>query len=186
MNNRNKPMKRIKLNLKKTFDREAGILVSSYKTLITKRRGVRQDDAPDNKPSTIETKGRNHWLKDTSETKNNVFKKRTGKLFMEVFSSTAKHSGKRTYMGVKGGRFGRKKGVRRPRTEQRIIQSKSKPTYSQLMEWHNQEGYSGIFGGMWPVGSKAPERIGKEIRKQAFKQAIDQIGRTITLKMGSK
>lgn len=179
-----KSFKPIKLNLLKTFKKESLTLVRSYKTLLTKKRGVRQDDAPANALATIQNKGRDHWLKDTDETYNNVFKRRVGPMMFEVYSSESKHSGKRTYYGVKGGHRGKKRGIRRPRDEKRIIQSKSKPKYSQIMEWHNQAGYSGIFGGMWPVGSKAPERIGKEIIRQARQQAIKQIGRTIKLNMG--
>ena len=184
MANQTKPNKRITLNLKKVFDRESMILIRSYKTLLTRKRGVRQDDAPANALSTILNKGKDHWLVDTSETKTNVFKRRTSSLSMEVYSSESKHSGTRTYYGVKGGHKGKKRGVRRPREEKRIVKSKSRPKYSEIMQWHNQKNYSGIFGGKWPVGSKAPERIGAEILRQAKKQAIQQIDRTIKLRFG--
>ena len=185
MSNPKKAHKPIKLNLTKTFNKESRLLVKSYKTLLTKKQGVRIDSAPANALSTIQAKGRDHWLKDTDETYNNVFKRRVGPMMFEVYSSETKHSGQKTYMGVKGGHKGKKRGVRRPRDQKRIVQSKSKPKYSQIMGWHNQAGYSGIFGGKWPVGSKAPERIGKEIVRQAKKQVFAQIGRTIKLRLGN-
>lgn len=181
-----KAHKPLKLNLIKLFNKESKTLIKTYKTLLTKKQGVKIDKAPSNKLSTIQRKGRDHWLKDTNETYNNVFKRSVGRVSFIVFSSDSNHSGKRTYMGVKGGHVGKRRGVRRPRDQKRIVQSKQRPSYSQIMDWHNQEGYSGIFGGMWPVGSKAPQRINKEIKRQSKKHFHAQISRTIYLKMGGK
>ena len=51
----------------------------------------------------------------------------------------------------------------------RRIHPNSTVTYEQLFDFHNQKGYSGIFGTMFPHNSKIPERLADEIDKQIEK-----------------
>ncbi len=157
-----------------------------YKTLITKKRGVRQDDAPSNAASTIAAKGKDHWMINTGETKRRGFKSISRPNSLTVFAPGQRHSGKRVYMGVPGGHKGQKAGVRRPRTERRIVKYNTKrppPTYRQLFRWHNQEGYSGVYGQL-PVNSRFNTRFSKEVIKQFKTKAPGILSRRIKVKIG--
>ena len=172
--------KQLSINLQPILEKEAKTLISSYRRLLTKKQGIQIDTAPRNAPSTIGIKGKDHWLVDTGETRRKGFKYRATKDTMLVFASGERHSGRRTYYGVPGGHKGKKRGVRRARTQKRIVRAKNPPTYRQIFSWHNKglskggSMYSGIFQ-KWPVGSKAIERIGNETLKQIRQSVIDRL-----------
>ena len=183
-------MAQIKLNLQPFFHKEARLLRGQYRRLLTLKKGIRNDTAPRNKPSTILSKGADHWLINTGETRDKGIgfsRTRTG---MSVYAKYAKHSGNRVYMGVKGGHKGQKRGVHRPRDQRRIVNSSAQatpPSYTDLFIWHNKGGdrtamynrterYSGIFQ-KWPVGSKFPDRLANAVRGQIKEHIIKEISR---------
>lgn len=178
--------KRINLNLKKFFNREGRLLRGQYKRLLTIKRGRANDDAPNNELSTVIRKGKDHWLVDTGETKDKGIGLTASRNSLRIYAKDSKHSGDRTYMGVKGGHKGRKKGVIRKKNEKRTVNYGKGPKYSELYKWHNMGGdpsakfnhterYSGIFV-RWPIGSKFPKRMGAEVKRQLRKQITTAIG----------
>jgi len=139
-----------KLKLKPFFSKEGKNTIRQYQRLITIGRGVRNDDAPHNKPSTVKKKGKDAWLQNTGETKRSGFKMRATDNRLIVFASGDKHSSGRA-------------------------------TYRQIFEWHNQKGYSGVFGQL-PVDSKMPERFGKEVQRQFDKHLKKTLPKKIRIK----
>ena len=178
--------KRISLNLKRFFNREGNLLRGQFKRLLTVKRGRMNDDAPNNKLSTTLAKGKDHWLINTGETRDNGIGVKAGRHKLLIHAKQGKHSGDRVYMGVKGGHKGKRRGVIRAKSEKRTVNYGSGPKYSELYQWHNKGGdptakhnpverYSGIFV-KWPIGSKFPTRFGKEVKRQLRKQVINAIG----------
>lgn len=175
----------IKLDFTEFFLGEAKKLISSYRRLLTQKKGVRQDTAPSNSRSTAARKGKDHWMMDTQDLYKNGFKSTASSDRMVVYASDDKHSGRSTYMGVPGGHKGQKPYVRRARTERRTHQQSNAakiPTYEQLFLWHNQKNYSGIFGH-FPAGSKFPSRFKKELNNQMEPQVKKQYTRHIKMKV---
>ncbi len=163
--------KQLSINLQPILEKEAKKLIASYRNLLTKKQGIEIDAAPSNAPSTKQRKDKDHWLIDTGETYRKGFKYRATKNTLLVFASGERHSGRRTYVGVPGGHKGKKRGVRRARTQKRIVRAKNPPTYRQIFSWHNKglsKGgvmYSGIFQ-KWPKRSDAIKRVGEEALRQ--------------------
>lgn len=171
----------LSVNLKVFFDKEAKTIIASYKSLLTKKQGVSLDPAPKNAPATIRKKGKDHWLVDTGETRREGFAFITQPTRMVIYASGKKHSGRYTQMLVpEGGK--KKRGQWQIPTRKVIRQGKSKPTYRQIFRWHNQKGYSGIFGKL-PVGSGFPKRfvaeVVKQLRPQIAEQTLKRIRRTL-------
>jgi len=142
----------LKLKLKAFFDKEAKTLIRSYKRLISVRRGVSNDNAPSNMPSTRRGKGgRDHWLLNTGELKQQGFEFKTTNNRMMVFAAGKRHSPPRVGK--------RRTGSKAP----------SQPTYRQLFRWHGRgrkgNTYSGIFGRL-PYNSRFPERFTNECIEQ--------------------
>jgi len=157
-------------------------IIASYRRLLTIKEGVSGDKAPSNAPSVVARKGKDHWMKDTGELYNNGFESKHDKQTLQIFASKKPHSGRYTYKGVPGGHKGQSPYVRRARTETRIKQSKGPhPTYEQIFMWHNQRGYSGIFGKL-AKNSKFPRAFTKE----AFRQCKDQLPKNIRIKIEGK
>jgi hypothetical protein len=178
-------MSGVKLDFTAFFTKEAKTLISSYRRLLTQKKGVRMDPAPGNAPSVIARKGKDHWLMDTKDLYRNGFKSTASDYRLLVYASTDKHSGRSTYMGVPGGHVGQKPGVRRKRSETRTHQRRNVakiPTYEQLFLWHNQKGYSGVFG-QFPAGSTFPTRFQSELTRQMTPQIQKTLNRRITLKV---
>lgn len=172
-----------KFNFVPFFQKEAKNLVSQYRSLLTRRKGVSLDAAPPNKPSTVEIKGKDHWLVDTGESRAKGILEKHGNGGFEIYASPSRHSGKRTYFGVPGGHKGQRPGVHRAHTEKRIIQAKNPPTYEQIFSWHNQDRYSGIFSKL-PVGSQMPQRFKREYMKQLRPQVEEAFSRDIEVSIG--
>ncbi|MDD5220151.1 MAG: hypothetical protein PHV11_06275 [Candidatus Bipolaricaulis sp.] len=158
----------MKLDLTAFFQREARTIISRYKSLITQKRGVAMDDAPHNKPSTVKRKRKDHWMVDTGELNRSGFDFRVRPTELLIFASGKRHSGKRSYMTKAG---------------KRISYSNSHPTYRQLFKWHNQKGYSGVFGKL-PTGSQFPKRLVTEIVAQLRPQMVTQLSRKIRIQVG--
>ena len=166
--------KKIKVNLKTFFSREARKNIigtpttgyPTYKSLLQTKRGIKLDNAPENKPSVIKNKGKDHWLVNTGETmkKGILFRARSKDLL--VYASPKKHSGKTTYF-TKAGIKTRK--------------SKNPPSYEQIFNWNNKRGYSGIFQSL-PLGSGFPKRLVKEVGKQLLPQISKGIRKSYRIK----
>jgi hypothetical protein len=178
---------KIQLKLKPFFKRESILLRGQYRRLLTLKKGIRNDTAPSNELSTILSKGADHWLINTGETREKGIGYKAFRSGMKVYAMKNRHSGNRVYMGVKGGHKGRKRGVHRPRDEKRIVNYGKGPPYHDLYTWHNKGGdptamyngterYSGIFQ-KWPVGSKFPDRLGMAVRKEVKKHLKKEIRR---------
>ena len=90
---------RWKLDLRNFFSNEARRnLIPAQKRLIETKRGVALDSAPDNAPATVKRKGGlNHWLKDTGETKRNVFQFEAGRTKLTLYASESHHKKWPTY-----------------------------------------------------------------------------------------
>ena len=87
--------------VKTFFTKEGKNLIRQYQRLITIGRGVKNDDAPHNKPSTVKKKGKDAWLQNTGETKKSGFKMRATDNRLLVFASGDRHSGGRaTYREI--------------------------------------------------------------------------------------
>ncbi len=126
-----------KLKLKPFFTKEGKNLIRQYQRLITIGRGITNDSAPHNKPSTIKKKGKDAWLQNTGDTKRSGFKMRATDNRLIVFASGQKHSsGRATYRQI-----------------------------FEFPRVGNKTTYSGVFGQL-PVDSKMPERFGKEVHRQ--------------------
>ena len=72
--------------------------------------------------------------------------------------------------------------MRRKGTEKRTHQRRNLgkvPTYEQIFMWHNQQGYSGIFG-KFPAGSKFVSRFQVELKSQA--ENIDFVLHVVTFR----
>jgi hypothetical protein len=176
---------RIKLDFTKFFQDEAKKLIASYRRLLTQKKGIRMDAAPHNADSTVERKGKDHWMIDTRDLYKNGFKSSASKDRMIVQASDEKHSGRYTYMGVPGGHKGQRPYVRRAKTQKRTYQKRNIakiPTYKQLFLWHNKKGYSGIFG-QFPAGSRFPSRFKKELNRQLDPQFKNEFSKRIKTKV---
>lgn len=161
---------KIKVRLRPFFEREAKTLTREYKKLITTRKGVSLDKAPNNAAATIKQKGFNHWLVNTGETKNKGFRHKAHNKGFKVFANPAKHSGRYLYVKHKNGEP----------VETVIKRSKnSKATYEDIFDWNNQKNYSGVFEFL-PVGSRMPQRLDKELAKQIQPQIANIVKKTIT------
>lgn len=152
-------------NLTAFFNKEAQTLIKSYKRLLSIRRGIRQDNAPSNKKSTIRKKGKDHWLQDTKETTKKGFEYNAKPKSMIVYASKASHSGRSSYKGnVK-------------------YRNKNPLSYEEIFAKHNQKGYSGIFGDELPANSKFPDRLSKELVRQAQNILKDKLPKKVKLKV---
>ena len=129
-----------KLDMLPFFTIEAPKIIRSYKNLLNKKQGVRLDQAPSNKASTIKKKGKDHWFKDSGKTIQKGFDSIANKLKLVIFASKNRHTKARR---------------------------KDPPTYEKLFQYHNTANnrYSGVFGSL-PVGSKTLQRMNKEMTKQ--------------------
>lgn len=177
--------KSIRLDFTRFFQDEAKKLVSSYRRLLTQKKGIRMDPAPSNAPSVIARKGKDHWMMDTGDLYKRGFRIFASRDTMRVYASDEKHSGRYTYMGVPGGHKGQRRGVRRPRTEKRTYQRHNTakiPTFEQLFMWHNKNRYSGIFG-QFPAGSRFPSRFKKELNNQLMPQLGDAFSKRYRIKI---
>lgn len=161
-----------KIKLKRFLEKEAGIIITTYKRLLSVKRGHRNDNAPSNAKKTIIRKGKNHWMVATGETKKKGFdskvsKRGSGRYNLMVFASGKKHSGKYVYGGS-------------------VLQGKSKPTYRSIFRWNNTADgrYSGVFGDKLPVNSKFPERLSKEVGKQTLALIKKSFPKNIDIKIG--
>lgn len=149
----------LKLDFTIFFRAESKKIISSYKRLISIRRGVSNDNAPHNARSTQLRKGKDHWLIDTGKTKQRGFKSLVRKTRLLIYASGERHSPRRS----KHPRIG--------------TIAKPAPSYRQLFRWHGHgsehKKYSGIFGKL-PAGSQFPKRFVKEgirqIKPQIFKE----------------
>lgn len=160
-----------KIKLMRFLNKESKNIVTKYKSFLSRKRGVSNDDAPPNKASTIKQKGKNHWMVATGETKNKgieyrVKKRGVGKYGMLVFGSGQRHSGKRLYKGKK-------------------VQGKSRPTYRSIFRYNNtaKGRYSGIFQYL-PYNSKFPERLVNEIGKQTLEIIKRSYPKNIRMNIG--
>jgi len=135
---------------------------------MNKKMGVRLDKAPDNKPSTVKRKAKNHWLVHTGETMKRGFKFKARKRDLLVYANPQKHSGKTYYM-TKGGK--------------KAYKQKKPPTYKQLFIWNNAVGYSGVFQKL-PVGSKFPKRMIAEVGRQLHGNITKGIKKRYNVKWG--
>ena len=146
------------------FRAESKKIIASYKRLIAIRRGVSNDNAPHNAPSTRMRKGKDHWLVDTGETKKNGFNSIVRPKRLLIFASGERHSARRS----KHPRHG--------------TISKPGPTYRQLFRWHghgsNKKRYSGVFGKL-PSGSQFPQRFVNEAARQIRPQIARQLTKRI-------
>ena len=80
------------LKLKDFFIQESRKnLIPAQKRLLENKRGVKLDNAPSNKPSTIKRKGFDHWLKDTGKTKENAFEFSATDTTLSLFVSEKPH-----------------------------------------------------------------------------------------------
>ena len=151
------------LDLRLFFSQATKTLIASYKNLLSKRQGVRLDDAPQNANSTIARKGKDHWLVETGETKNRGFLSRFTKTMMEVFASPQRHSGKTV-----GG-----------------TTRKNAPSYEKIFGMWNTAGgrYSGIFGQV-PANSRLFQRLDKEMNIQFQKHLTKTVPKIV--KIGKK
>lgn len=123
--------------MKSFFQVESKTVIKSYKNLLSRKLGVRLDQAPSNKPSTIKRKGRDHWFKDSGKSIRKGFSSVVTRLRMVIFASKEKHP------------------------------NRSDVSYEKLFLLHNTADgrYSGVFGQL-PVGSKMFQRLDKEVNKQ--------------------
>jgi len=153
-----------KLNMKPFFQKESINIIKAYKNLIARRQGVRLDDAPNNAPSTAKSKGKNHWLVNTGETKNRGFAKTITRLVLIIFASKDKHSGRYYADGKKHKR-------------------KNPPSYEKIFEWHNTAGgrYSGVFQEL-PAGSQTLNKMEKDIVKQFNKHIAKKLPKRVKIK----
>ena len=156
---------KIKFNFKAFLYKEVKNLRAQYRRLLTMKQGIMKDPAPHNAPSTILQKGRDHWMKDTGELAKNGFVIKASAMSFSISASKERHSGRSTYMGVPGGHIGQKPGIQRPRSEKRTYVAKDPPTYEEIFQMHNQQGYSGIFNG-FPKGSGFEKRAIAEAQRQ--------------------
>lgn len=175
-------IKNVKFDFTKFFAYWRTQIISSYKRLLTTKYGILNDPAPSNAPSVVARKGKDHWMVDTNELHDKGFNSAYGRDYLRVFASDKQHSGRYTYMGVPGGHKGQIRGVRRPRTERRIMQSRGQhPTYEQLFMWHNKKGYSGIFGQL-AHDSKFP----REFAKESYRQAKSSLPKEVRIRIEAK
>jgi hypothetical protein len=139
---------RIRLDFSKFFKREATRnIIPSYKRLMTKGRGVENDDAP------TKDKGRKSWMVDTGELRDHGFVYRATRDRLLIFGSGKKHSSK----------------YRNPPTYKQLFQWHNKGRSAK-----SGETYSGIFGQL-PLKSRFPDRFRDEALKQLKPQIIKAI-----------
>lgn len=146
-----------KFDLRAFFDKESKTIRTEYKKLLSRGRGVLNDDAPRKKKN-----NRQPWLVNTGETRDHGIERKWNKHSATIFASGKKHSG-RTRRITKAGKV-------------KTGQSKNRPTYYQLYSWHNKgissassETYSGIFGQL-PIRSNFEKRLKEEIRRQSERE----------------
>lgn len=143
----------------------------TYRSLIARmKKGIRMDAAPGNDPETIKRKGKDHWLVDTGETIRKMFGVKASKYNLEVYAKDIKHSGRHSYFTKKGGRV------------IKTARAKNRPTYQQLMEWHNKDRYSGIFGQL-PAGSQFPKRFAEEAKRQIIPQISAALSKNVKIQV---
>lgn len=82
-------MAKIKLDFRTFFNREGKKIITSYKSLITNRRGVDQDDAPEKKYPNGKP-----WLVNTGALRKDGFRYIYTANRLIIFPSGAKHPGK--------------------------------------------------------------------------------------------
>ena len=143
-----------KLNLTQLFTQEAKNIISSYKSLLSRRLGTRLDQAPSNKPSTIKRKGFDKWMVDSGNTKDKGFLSKVTKITMSIFASKQRHT------------------------------NRSDISYEKLFQLHNTASgrYSGVFGQA-PVESKIFERMDREINRQVQKFITKRLPKRIIVKV---
>lgn len=139
-------MGKIKYNFKVFFEKEAKILIRKYKSLITQKRGIRDDSAPANKPSTIKQKGFDHWLLDTGDLRANGFDSDAQSMELTVFAKKERHRGSRVsyeqlfewhtkkYSGIFGLPIG-------SQFQQRLYREYFRQTQEHLTNWIKSENF---------------------------------------------
>lgn len=155
----------IKLNLLSFFAKEAKNLRTVYKRLLSNKRGIANDTAPSNAPSTVRKKGKNHWLIDTAETKNKGILYDAKNDGFKVYASDKTHSGAYLYKG------------------QRKRRKNSEISYREIFELHNQKNYSGIFGDELPAQSKFPDRFERELLRQIKPQLEKVLEKRVKIRL---
>jgi len=152
-------LKGFKLDLRDFFEVEGDKIIRAYKGLLRKKRGIAQDDAPSNEPSTVKRKGFNHWMKDTGKTISRGFQKLVpSKTKLIVQASPLKHP------------------------------KRSDVSYHDIFDLHNKvdkktgKSYSGVFGQL-PVGSRTIQRMNKEMIKQVDKHILKNTPKRIKIKV---
>ncbi len=144
------------IKLKSFFERESTIFINQIKTKISQKKGIDNDPAPQNKPSTVKRKGKNHWLFDTGETKKNAFKKSASNTGFIIRLSNKRHSGTRNTPA----------GKRKYKTKAR---------YSDIMDWVGaDERYSGAVLA-FTKGSRFRDRLTRVTHRQVKKILISGI-----------
>ena len=108
------------------FAKEVKTFIRKYKSLITQKRGIDEDDAPRNEPSTAKRKGFNHWLVHTGELRRSGFESKAGRMEASIFASKKTHTSK----------------------------YKNPPTFEDLFAWHTKKKKKKIFRYFWDPGSQ--------------------------------
>lgn len=153
-------MIKLQFNLRPFLAGEGVKLISAYKRLMQVKQGVSLDPAPNNAPSTVRRKGKDHWMVDTGKLKRSGFKSQSWPMRLRVFASPEIHSIRTSKRSGKTWRV----------------------THEQLFLYHNQghpeKRYSGVFN-KFPAGSNFPDRFSREVYRQMRPQLEREFMRRI-------